>query len=267
MIKIFSFSKQLMKIIKNLVSFLYPQLVEARKGNVTPYLEIRRSRGKYVLNSATVNYSFGGVHIIFETFFKKIDLGKFELKNVLILGMGAGSIISLLREKYPKECHITAVEKDPVVIELAEKYFDVRKNRLLKIIHDDAFSFASAAEEKYDLIISDLFVDENVPDQFTTEEYLINLRRMSNKHCCIIYNKMTEKKIHKKKFEKIAVLFENIFSGSETHRLSAYGSENSLLFYNNLALLPEKTESEKTHKITLKFLLQDSKPPNPIAPA
>lgn len=240
--KTLSRNEQIMKHIINLVSFLYPQLVEARKGNVTPYLEIRRSRGKYVLNSTTVNYSFGGVHVIFEALFKKIDLGKFELKNALILGMGAGSIISLLREKYPNECHITAVEKDPVVIELAEKYFDVKKNRLLKIVHDDAFSFASVTEEKYDLIISDLFVDEDVPEQFITEEYLMNLRRMSNKRCCIIYNKMTEKKIHKKKFEKLAVLFGKIFFGSETHRLSAYGSENSLLIYNTLAILPEKTK-------------------------
>lgn len=248
MIKTFPSNKQIIKSIKNFVSFLYPQLVEVRKGNVTPYLEIRRSRGKYVLNSTTVNYSFGGVHIIFELFFKKIDLEKFKIKNVLILGMGAGSIISLLREKYPNECHITAVEKDPVVIELAEKYFDVKKNRLLKIVHDDAFSFASETEERYDLIISDLFVDEDVPDQFATKEYLKNLRRISNEQCCIIYNKMTEKKIHKKEFEKLAALFGTIFHGYETHRLNAYGSENSLLFYNTLTILPEKSKPDLVPK-------------------
>ena len=40
-----------MKKIKTLLSFLQPVIVETRKGSVTPYLEITKSNGKYVLNS------------------------------------------------------------------------------------------------------------------------------------------------------------------------------------------------------------------------
>jgi hypothetical protein len=37
-----------MKRIKNIVSFLYPLMIEARDGRVTPYLEVIQTRGKYV---------------------------------------------------------------------------------------------------------------------------------------------------------------------------------------------------------------------------
>ena len=49
---------------------------------------------------------------------------QYNFKKVLLLGMGAGSIIKLLQEKYDINCSITAIEKDEVVIELAKKYFD-----------------------------------------------------------------------------------------------------------------------------------------------
>lgn len=233
-----------MRSLKDIASFLYPQLVEVRKGTTTPYLEIRKSRGKYILNSITVNYSFGGAHLIFEQLFRKINIQQFDFRNVLILGMGAGSIISLLREKYGMNCSITAVENDQVVIELAEKYFDIRKYKSLGIINEDAYTYVCETKGKYDLIISDIFVDADVPKIFASSEYLLNLRRISNEHCCVIYNKMTEQSIHKKEFGDLALTFERIFSDSEIHQLFAYGSENSLLFSNTLPIRSKEPDHE-----------------------
>ena len=79
---------------------MYPIVIETREGSVTPYLEVMKSNGKYVLNSHNANYSFGGLHILFDAFFKQIDIKKYDIKNVLLLGMGAGSVISLLKQKY-----------------------------------------------------------------------------------------------------------------------------------------------------------------------
>jgi spermidine synthase len=239
-----------MRSLKDIASFLYPQLVEVRKGTITPYLEIRKSRGKYILNSITVNYSFGGAHLIFEQLFRKINIQQFDFKNVLILGMGAGSVISLLRVKYRINCSITAVENDQVVLELAEKYFDIRKYRSLDIISGDAYRYVCETKEKYDLIISDIFVDADVPKIFASSEYLLNLKRISNERCCIIYNKMTEQSIHKKELGELSQIFDCIFPGSQIHRLFAYGSENSLLFYNTLPVRIEELNREVEYNPT-----------------
>ena len=225
-----------MKKIKNIVSYMYPIVIETREGSVTPYLEVMKSNGKYVLNSHNANYSFGGLHILFDAFFKQIDIKKYDIKNVLLLGMVAGSVISLLKQKYKINCAITAIEKDEVVIELEKKYFEIEKYKPLSIVNDDAFEFVKTTYKKYDLIISDIFIDGNVPAIFATPEYVNNLKRISNEKSCIIYNKMTELPIHKKEVAEFQKLFEETFHGAETHKLIAYESENSLLYYNTLPL-------------------------------
>lgn len=236
-----------MKRIKNIVSFLYPVMVETCNGTVTPYLEVMKSRGKYVLNSQNANYSFGGLHTIFDKLFQKIDINKFEIKNVLILGMGAGSIISLLKDKYRINCSITAIEKDEVVIELARKYFNIEKYRSLTIVNANAFEYTRVTENKYDLIISDLFIDNLVPKIFASNEYLENLKRISNERCCIMYNKMTEEQIHKTEMADLLEKFKLIFPGSKIHKFDVNHSENSVLYYNTLPV------SEKKHMILDRF--------------
>ena len=89
-----------MKKIKTILSYMYPTIIETREGSVTPYLEITKSNGKYVLNSHNANYSFGGLHILFDAFFKQINIKQYQIQSVLLLGMGAGSVVTLLKEKF-----------------------------------------------------------------------------------------------------------------------------------------------------------------------
>lgn len=234
-----------MKRIKNFVSFIYPLMVEARNGQVTNYLEVIKSNGKYVLNSLEANYSFGGVHIIFDKLFQRINIRQYDFKNVLVLGMGAGSVIKLLQEEYDINCSITAVEKDGVIIELAKKYFSIDKYKSLTIVNADAFEYVDTTTNSYDLIISDLFVEFNVPEKFASQEYLMNLKRISNDKACVIYNKMTELAIHKRELNYLYDDFERIFPGSEIHRLYVNESENSILCSNTLPFLEKGPGIEK----------------------
>lgn len=229
-----------MKRIKNIVSFIYPVMVDARNGKVTNYLEVMKDKGKYVLNSQNSNYSFGGLHIVFDKLFQIIDIKNYGFRNVLILGMGAGSIISLLKNKYEIKCSITAIEKDEVVIELAKKYFNIEKYKSLTIVNADAFEYVTTTKNKYDLIISDLFIEWDVPKIFASNEYLINLKRISNDRACVIYNKMTKLKIHKKEFIDLSEDFESIFTGSEIYALSTNESENRIIYNNTLPIQIKK---------------------------
>lgn len=249
-----------MKSINEMISYLFPILIEARNGRVSPYLEVRKYKGKYILNSQTVNYSYGGLHLIFDQLFQKISIQNFEFNNVLILGMGAGSIISLLNEKYGMDCAITAIEKDEVVIELAKKHFNIQRFKSLHIIHSDAFNYVAITENKYDLIISDLFIDGNVPEIFTSDGFLKNIKRISNEQCCFIYNKMTDHQVHKNEFINLLNKFDQIFPGSEIHKLYAYNSENSLLYYNTLPSSSKNLHLASENNSRNEFLLPNLKP-------
>ena len=249
-----------MKNFKNIMSFLYPMKIESRTGSLTPYLEVIKFQGKQELNSLTVNYSFGGLHKIFEQLFKKIDIEKFDFKNVLILGMGAGSIVSLLEKKHKINCHITAVEKDEVVIELAKKYFNIDEYKSLTIIQEDAFEYVCRTKEKYDLIISDLFIESDVPEKFKSNEYLVNLKRISKDSCCIIYNKMTYLQNHKKELTELFKKFELIFPGATIYKLYTFSAENSLIYYNTLPIGIKKTNSVLKNEQKQKAVAPNFKP-------
>lgn len=233
-----------MTFIKNIASYLYPIVVETKAGSVTPYLEVIKSNGKFILNSENANYSFGGLHTIFDSLFKKINLEQYDFKNVLILGMGAGSVVSLLKDKYKCNCQITAIEKDEVIIEFAKKYFGIEKHNTVSIINEDAFEYVGSTDCKYDLIISDLFIDNDVPQIFASKEYLSNLKRISSDNCCIMYNKMTEDIIHKNELTLLFKKFKLIFPDAEIQKSNVNDSENSVLYHNNLKLIQKTVITE-----------------------
>lgn len=232
-----------MKRIKNIISFFYPLMVETTNGDVTPFLEIIQYKGKYHLNSMNANYSFGSLHTIFDRLFAQMPIGQYQFKNSLILGMGGGSIVSLLRNKYKIATPITAVEKDPVVIELAAKYFDIAQYQNLNIVQADAYDFVCTSPDRYDLVIVDLFVDSIVPEIFASHEFLTHLRRVTSDASCIIYNKMTEHPAHKHEFADLSEAFGQLFPGSRVIKVVANHSENSLL-YSNTAIIREENKQD-----------------------
>ena len=83
---------QTKNIFRFFTSFLSPVKVEERKGAVTPRLEIYLSNGKYTLDSARVNYSFGGLHAVFRKAFSRFNICERDISNALILGFGTGSV-------------------------------------------------------------------------------------------------------------------------------------------------------------------------------
>ena len=80
--------------------------------------------------------------------------------------MGGGTVIKILREELMYANNITAVEKDPVIIQIAHDEFDIKEDKKTKIICDDALKFIDSTTQKYDLIIIDIFIDDTVPKPF-----------------------------------------------------------------------------------------------------
>jgi spermidine synthase len=165
-------------IFRFFTSFLSPVKVEEREGAVTPRLEIYLSNGRYVLDSGRVNYSFGGLHLVFREAFSRFNIRETEISNALILGFGAGSVASILYDEYKKNVHLTGVEKDPVVIELAKEYFHLERYKNLSLHVEDAGNFVEKCNTKFDLVVVDIFVGADVPAKFREEKFLAGLGRL-----------------------------------------------------------------------------------------
>ena len=96
-------------------------------------------------------------------------------KNALIIGMGGGTIPKYLKKYYP-DLEIVNVEMDPVVVDVAKRFFDFTETPTNRIIVMDGRNFLRRSDDKYDLIFLDAYYGGYIPFHLLTKEFLILVR-------------------------------------------------------------------------------------------
>ena len=167
--------------MKKLFSYIYP-VTKKITSKFSGELEITWYNGIKHLNSKNANYSYGSLQKILKIGLQKVDLS--TCKEILILGMGGGSVIKTLHNDFNYQHKITAVEIDPVIIKIADEEFDVKEGENLSIICDDAELFMQLNTKKFDLIIIDLYLDTKVPSPFLESPFWRNLTNASSTILC-----------------------------------------------------------------------------------
>ncbi|MDH5484609.1 MAG: oxidoreductase [Gammaproteobacteria bacterium] len=83
-----------------------------------------------------------------------------EIKRVLVLGVGGGAVLQLLKE-FSGPDKITGIELNPVHLYVARKFFNL-KGKDIQLYQADAVSWLKSYKgEKFDMIIDDLFYEED----------------------------------------------------------------------------------------------------------
>ena len=134
------------------MSYFFEFHIESAPSEINPHLYVSLSRGRYQLSTANAIYSFEDLYDNFFDAFKQIDLDKYPIKNVLVLGLGLGSIPLMLEKNFGKKYNYTAVEIDESVIYLSSKYALPQLKSNIQMICADAFAFVMQTEQKFDLI-------------------------------------------------------------------------------------------------------------------
>jgi len=178
-------------MIKRLLSFLLPVKIHQKKSVYSKNLEVTWNNGYLVLDSENTNYSYGSLQRVLKKGLKYIGYERIRgFQSILVLGVAGGSVIETLKKEIKFDGIITGVEIDPVVVELATKYFGLGKYNNVSIVIDDAFEFALKTKEKYDLIIIDVFQDTTMPN-FLFEDFFINrINFLLNVNGFILFNTM-----------------------------------------------------------------------------
>ena len=96
-------------------------------------------------------------------------------QHVMVLGLGAGSLVQALLASLP-DCRVTAVEQRLRVVELAREWFDLPRNKRLKVAVCDAHHYLNKAIKPADLIFADLYVDEGMDDLQAQQGFLTACR-------------------------------------------------------------------------------------------
>lgn len=147
------------------------QLVQVIKQKDTRYLVHDAAHGVQSLYTPGTSYTkspydvFGLLPYLIESKEKKL--------SVLLLGLGGGNIVRLFEEHLGNQFSfdITAVEIDPVVVQMAKQYFDLDQLDV-KIVIDDARHFLRNDKNSYDIVVIDAYTHETqIPVMLATQEF------------------------------------------------------------------------------------------------
>lgn len=177
--------------MKKLFSHILPFGFKKFTSKISGVLEVNYVDGKKVLDTSNSNYSYGTLQKILKKGLEEIKFGK-DFKNVLVLGLGGGSIIETIRDDFKSNAFIELVDIDDAIITIAKDEFEIERFNNINIICDDAADYIKKTKKTFDLIIVDIFVIATVPEIFTQTEFLNSLITRLNPKGKIIFNTMPE---------------------------------------------------------------------------
>ncbi len=114
--------------------------------------------------------------------------------RVLIVGLGGGGMVRFLNHHFP-ETHVDAVEIDPEVVRVAERYFGTSTGPQTAIHTQDAFVYLEERHGPYDVIYMDAFLKppadsnlETLTDRLKTANFLKGLDKQLKRRGIVAFN-------------------------------------------------------------------------------
>lgn len=170
-------------------SYFREEVVEHGNSTISPGLQVWYAYGRYMLNTANVNYSFGRLDKVFRSAFRQLRVEQRGMKRVLLLGLGAGNVPAILREVDPG-IEVVAVEIDPEVVRLGRTYFGLQEGPGLRVEIADAIDWVAGCRERFDMVVVDLFVDAEVPAAACKPTFLLRLADLIGPGGLVVFNRL-----------------------------------------------------------------------------
>lgn len=216
-----------MLLLQKLLSWFYPIRIDEAKGELEHDLEVNLYRGKKYLDTANVNYSFGALQEVFDYAFRQTGIYDQHVRSALLLGFGSGSVAELLLKNCNQEMMITGVEADSEIVRLTQKHFPGSIPLNVVVIHSDATRYVINERNKYELIIIDLFIEDTVPQNCQSEEFLLLVKKLLSENGKVFFNKM-EVANDLTSLEQLQTRFRKVFGTVKDIRVRRGDAENHI---------------------------------------
>jgi spermidine synthase len=200
--------------LKYFLSFIFDVKIETTESILNPFLQVVIRNGRLLLNTYNANYSYGSLQDAFRFVFKKIKIKDKNIKDILVLGFGCGSIAALFNGY--KNVEITGVEADEKVLALYEKYFIEEITSELILVEAFSEDYVITITKTYDLIIVDVFIDIEIPSSIKESSFYKPLQNRLNKNGILIFNFIVLNEKEQIEFEKIEDYFKLNYRRVET---------------------------------------------------
>jgi spermidine synthase len=162
-------------------------------------------------------------------------------KRILIVGLGGGSIPNFLHKHYP-DTHIDVVDIDPLVVEVAKKYFGFRQDKTLRVHVADGRAFIEKCKKPYDIIFLDAYGTDDIPYSLATREFLQAVRKAVSPKGVVVTNLM-DRDINRL-YDSMVRTYIDVFE--EVHVVDIRNSGNVILLA--LPHQPNLTKDDLTSK-------------------
>ncbi|MCB9251841.1 MAG: hypothetical protein H6605_05200 [Flavobacteriales bacterium] len=201
---------------KHFFSYFFLVTVKRIHSEFNPGLCVQMEAGKLVLNTKNANYSYGNLHKVFELAFTALKPEEINFQNVLVLGLGTGSVIDILQRNYGLNPSITAYEIDPAILEVLE-YWSELDLKNTKVIKADVFDGIIGKSGEYDLIVVDLFNDLEVADGIHQKDFLKKLKDVLSDDGLILINYVVNNAQQGLRFNELQISLSGIFKTITGH--------------------------------------------------
>ena len=175
---------------KRWLSYLIEWHIESAPSETNPHLYVSLRNGRYQLSTAHAVYSYEDLYSNFRKAFERLDLDRLPGDEVLVLGLGLGSIPLMLERVFGESFRYTALEIDESVIYLADKYALSDLSSSVQTICADAHAWVMQTGQRFDLVCMDIFLDDTVPPPFEAVDFLVRLRDLLNPGGLLLYNRL-----------------------------------------------------------------------------
>ena len=147
-------------------------------------------------------------------------------EKICLLGTGGGGLIHFFRHHY-RNSQVTAVEIDGELLEIMHERMNLpHPDERLTYIIDDARHYIDTNQQKYDLIITDLFLGNRSPDWLLQETSMQSLYSMLTHKGGLCYNLVID---DEDDFKAFYASLRQIFD-QQTLCLPVAGLDNTIAF-------------------------------------
>ena len=141
-------------------------------------------------------------------------------KNVLIIGLGGGTLSNVIHELYPA-AKIHNVEIDPAVLKVARDYFNfIETDNVTSSVQDGRIFIKRAAikKQKYDWIILDAFNGDYIPEHLLTKEFFEEVKSVLAEGGVIAANTFSSSKLYEHESATYHSVFGDFINVSRPNR-------------------------------------------------
>lgn len=200
-------------MVKKGLSYLWPIILE-RAVEHNQYYELQLHNGRILLNSKLANYSYGNLQLAFQQMFEEQEIVWGKISSALLLGMGLGGVLEIIKHKTAGKCSLTAVEFSATVINWRKQYFEVEGD---EVVHDRAENYIAASREDYDLIVVDVYQEMNVPTIIEDAGFISQLRERLQPGGILIFNKVVSNEAQEEQFQNLLLKLSSRFKSVQVN--------------------------------------------------